>query len=173
MINRYVALCLITSCVIACSCVDTRAQIQEHPYRTIVRYELDVARAINAGTVRRAYAELRALHQRTRATAAQDAFPFHAAAIERASSNTSAADRALRQFQHDRPTSPEIPFAWMERGFAAIEADDDAVAIDYFNQASQSAEEAATRHDRDAYIELAHAARFWQAVALAPIRSLV
>ncbi len=122
---------------------------------------------VSAGMLRRAYAHLHILRDRVRATSAQDALPFHTSAIERASSNASVADKALQQFLHDRPTSPEVPFAWMERGFAAMESNDDAIAVGYFDHASQRAVDAALHHDHDTYTALAHAARFWQAAALA------
>lgn len=117
--------------------------------------------------MRRAHADLRKLREYVRATSAQDALPFHVSTVERASSNVTAADKALQQFLHDRPTSPEIPFAWMERGLAAMEANDDAIAVTYFDRAAQLAVDASAHHDRDVYKALANAASYWKGAALA------
>ncbi|MDZ4745991.1 MAG: tetratricopeptide repeat protein [bacterium] len=165
--TKFYHLYVIVGCVIVCSCADIWAQVLEHPYRTPVRDERVVARMINAGMIRRAHMELRALRDNVRATSAQDATPFRSSDIERASQNPTAADKALEQFLRDRHTSPEIPFAWMERGFAALEANDDALAIQYFERASQTASDVAVRRDQDVYTQLAHEATFWRAASLA------
>lgn len=154
-------MCLWLTAVVATS------QVHEYPYRSCVERERDVVRFLDAGLVRRAYAEVRTLRETTRTSAATDAVRFRRSDIDRSSGNRSSADRTLESFVRERRNSPDLALAWMERGFLSLEDNDATVAATMFDEAAMAAERDISRRDSETFVALAHRARYWQGVSLA------
>lgn len=147
--------------------VGVRAQLLEHPYHYGAWDERTLSRFVDEGMVRRAYDILRAMRAQSDPGAALDAVPFVRSSIERRSDNEAAADRVMHGVLRERPSSPSVPFAWLERGLAAIEDGDDAAAITYLSQAASTALTDLDRRNDPVYHDVAHMSLFWKGAALA------
>ena len=141
------------------------AQVVPHPYEALVREERAIARDLEQGLVRRANRDLHQLQRRHAHSAADDALPFRHSEVDQASRNAQASDRSLEQFTRTRPNAPGVPYAWVERGLAALEVEDYPMAADYLEIGAHRAEQDLKRRGDEAYRQLAHMARYWQGVA--------
>jgi tol-pal system protein YbgF len=144
-----------------------QAQVLEHPYHYGAMEERTLSRFVDEGMVRRAYDALRSMRRQIDQGAAIDAMPFVRSTIERGSDNTAASDRVMQTLLRERPTSPAVPHAWLERGLAAIEDGDDQAAISYLHEASVTAGRDLDRRSDASYRDLAHMALFWKGAAMA------
>lgn len=155
------------ACIVFCTVLPVRAQLLTHPYVPPPLGERTIAYLLTDGQVRRAHELLRQLRTSSRLNAASDALSFDAAELQRHSGNGAAADREMLTFLRQRPNAPGIPYAWFERGLAALEEQDDAIAIQHMDQAASTALQALRDRSDSSYAVLAHAARYWQASAMA------
>jgi len=152
-------------CLVVCS--SAHAQIFPYPYITPIGEEQSVRWMISDGEVRRAFGLLEHAASDARFTSARDAIPFSSAEISRLSGLPSEADHTMEQFIHNRANSPFIPFAWLERGLAALEEDDLPGAEVFLTRCAESATAQLQERNDSTYANLAHYALYWLGATLA------
>lgn len=142
------------------------AQVLPYPYAHPTRSELEVRELVDDGLLRVALQRTRELRFSSM-YAAYDNLPFDKSEIDRGAGNTPGADREMQEFLLVRPNSPHQPFAWMERGLIALEAQKWNDAVEFLG-ATATAADAQFAHRKDSvYVLLGHTAYFWQGTTLA------
>lgn len=149
-----IALCLVFI-------VPTQAQIVPYPYSTPTSEAQSVRWMVSNGEVRRAYALLEQVIGQPSFTSVRDAIPFTSAEISRNSAQPTLADRTMEQFIRNRSNSPHIPYAWLERGLAALENDDLQSAEQFLTHSAESAALQMVERNDSNYSTLAHYALYW------------
>lgn len=142
------------------------AQVTDHPYHAVVHEERRLLSDMLQGLVRKALLQLQQNDQRQH-TSAGDALRLEHSAMYRVSGYPTIADDVLKRMITERPSSPHVSKAMIERGLLALQEQQFPQAHASLAIGAQQARTDRLRRGDRAYQPLEHLATFWDGVSLA------